>query len=78
MNFGAPSRVEQFLINVGILLDDLFVHMGEVEFDLPVATRLKSMKSGPFFVLSKLPGCGLAVPQLLGSAAVGDRSSYAS
>jgi hypothetical protein len=65
------------LINVPIVLDDLFGHMGEVEFDWPVATRLKVDEQRSALRAEQVARVRLAVQQLLGGAAVGDRSSYA-
>ena len=66
------------MINVRIVLDDLFVHMGEVEFDWPVATRLKVDEQRSVLRAEQVARVRLAVQQLLGGAAVGYRSSYAS
>jgi hypothetical protein len=66
------------LINVRIVLDDLFGHMGEVEFDWPLATRLKVDEQRSVLRAEQVARVRLTVQQLFRGAAVGDRSSYAS
>ncbi len=73
-----PALAEQFLISVRIALADLFGHMGEVEFDRPTATRLEVYEQRSVLRAEHVAWVRLAVQQLLGGAAVADRSSQAS
>ena len=73
-----PALAEQFLISVRIVLADLFGHMGEVELDRPAATRLEVYEQQPVLRAEHVAWVRLAVQQLLGGAAVADRSPQAS
>ena len=73
-----PALVEQVLIKARIVSDDLLGHMGEVEFDRPTAARLEVYENRPVVRVEHIAWVRLAVQQLLGGAAVSDRSSEAS
>jgi hypothetical protein len=73
-----PALAEQVLISARIALADLFGHMGEVEFDRPTATRLEVYEQQSVLRAEHVAWVRLAVQQLLGGAAVADRSSQAS
>ena len=73
-----PALAEQFLIGVRIVLAHLFGHMGDVELDRPTATRLEVDEQQPVLRAEQVAWVRLAVQQLLGGAAVADRSSQAS
>ena len=66
------------MISVRIALADLFGHMGEVEFDRPTTTGLEVDEQRPVLRAEHVARVRLAVQQLLGGAAVADRSSQAS
>ena len=66
------------MISVRIALADLFGHMGEVEFDWPTTTGLEVYEQRPVLRAEHVAWVRLAVQQLLGGAAVADRSSQAS
>ena len=72
-----PARGEQRLIDARIVRDDRFGHMGEVEFDRPTAARLEVDEHRPVLGVEHVARVRFAVQQLLGGAAVGDRSSQA-
>src|SRR5207248_11527979 len=74
----APALSEQFLIDVRIPLADLCRHMGEIEFDRSAATRLEVYEPQPVLCPEHVAGVRFAVQQLLGGAAIADRSSQAS
>jgi len=72
-----PALEEQLLISVRTAPADLFGYMGEVEFHWPTATRLEVYEQRPILRAEKVAWVRLAVQQLLGGAAVADRSSPA-
>ena len=59
-------------------LDDLFGHVGEVEFDWPPATRLEVDEQRPVLRAEHVARVRLTVQELLGGATVADHSSQAS
>jgi hypothetical protein len=65
------------LINARVALAYLFGHMGQVELDRAMATRLEVNEQRPLVRDEDVPGVRLAVQQLLGRAAVADRPSQA-
>jgi hypothetical protein len=65
------------LINAWVTLAHLFGHVGQVELDRAMATRLEVNEQRPL-MRADVPGVRLAVQQLLGCAAIGDRPSQAS
>ena len=73
-----PALAEQLMVNIRIALADLFGHMGEVEFDRPTATRLEVYEQRAGFRAEHVAWVRFAVQQLLGGAAVADRSPQAS
>src|ERR1700675_4296293 len=73
-----PALANQVLISSRIVLADFFGRMGEVEFDRPTATRLEVYEQQPVLRAEHVAWVRLAVQQLLGGAAVADRSSQAS
>ena len=73
-----PALAEQLLISVRIVLADLFGHMGDVELDRPAAARLEVDEQQPVLRAEHVARVRLAVQQLLGGAAVADRSPQAS
>ena len=66
------------MISARVVLADFFGHMGQVEFDRATATRLQVNEQQPVPSAEDVAGVRLAVQQLLGRAAVADRSSQAS
>lgn len=73
-----PALAEQVLISSRIVLADLFGHMGEVEFARATATRLEVYEQQPVLRAEHVAWVRFAVQQLLGGAAVADRSPQAS
>ena len=73
-----PALAEQFSISVRIALADRFGHMGEVELDGPTTTGLEVDEPRSVLRAEHVARVRLAVQQLLGGAAVGDRSPQAS
>ena len=74
----ASALAGQVLINDRIAFADLFGHVGEVESDRPSTTGLEVDEHRPVLRAEHIARMRLAVQQLLGSAAVLDRSSQAS
>ena len=74
----APALTEQLSINVRIAVADLLGHMGEVESDRPTTTGFEVDEQEPVLRAEHVARMRLAVQQLLGCAAVLDRSSQAS
>jgi hypothetical protein len=73
-----PALAKKVLISSRIVLADFFGRMGEVELDRPTATRLEVYEQQPVLRAEHVAWVRLAVQQLLGGAAVADRSSQAS
>jgi hypothetical protein len=71
------ALAHQFLINARVTLGYLFGHMGQVELDRAMATRLEVNEQEPPVRDEDVPRMRLAVQQLLGRAAVADRPSQA-
>jgi hypothetical protein len=66
------------LINAGVALAYLFGHVGQVELDRAMATRLEVNEQQPFVRAKDVPRVRLTVQQLFDRAAVADRPSQAS
>ena len=66
------------MVNIRIAFADLFGRMGEVEFDRPTATRLQVYEQRAGVRAEHVAWVRFAVQQLLGGAAVADRSPQAS
>jgi hypothetical protein len=73
-----PALAEQLMVNIRIALADLFGPMGQVELDRPTATRLEVNEERADFRAEQVAWVRFAVQQLLGGAAVDDRSPQAS
>ena len=66
------------MISTRIVLADFFGRMGEIEFDRPAATCLKIDEQQPVVRGEHVARVRLSVQQLLGTAALADRSSQGS
>ena len=65
------------MIDVRIALADVFGYMGEIKFDRPTTTGLEVDEQWPVLRAEQVAWVWLAVQQLLGGAAVIDRSPQA-
>jgi hypothetical protein len=52
-----PALLHQFLISARVVFADRFGHMGQVEFDRAMATRLE-VEQQPVLRAENVPGCG--------------------
>src|ERR1700722_2680698 len=69
-----PAVAEEFLVGVRIASAHLFGDVGEVELDGPTATGLEVYEQQPLLRAEQVARVGLAVQELVGGAAVTDRS----